>query len=253
MEDIKILYEDDDFICLSKPAGVLVHRAGEHAPRSGERVLTDWLLERYPEVRSVGDDPVLRPGIVHRLDKDTSGILVVARNSDAFSYLKKLFQNHEVKKTYIALVFGVPVKRSDVIRAPIAIKNGSLKRTTRGKNLRLMKEAITGYRTIKQFTFGEREFALLSVTPETGRTHQIRVHLSSIGNPVVGDKLYGASRERLSIAEELGITRQFLHSDTIEFTDRSGRRLSLGDALPPSLSRALDLLLPVQPGQLQGN
>ncbi|MEK7554885.1 MAG: RluA family pseudouridine synthase [Patescibacteria group bacterium] len=250
---IRILFEGVNFLFIGKPAGVLVHRLKSHPPRPGEVILTDWLLERYPEIARVGDDPEFRPGIVHRLDRDTSGIMVIARNQSAFLYLKHLFGRHEVKKTYLALVFGKPSPESGVIEKPIAIKQGSLKRATRGKKLRLSKEALTRYRTISQYEYHGAPFSLLSVFPETGRTHQIRVHLASIGTPVVGDGLYGSTPRRKEFSRALGLDRQFLHAETIEFTDQTGERIRVSDDLPPSLSRVLDQFLPAPEDRLPGS
>ncbi len=244
-EAVRVLYEDEHFLFVHKPAGVLVHRLANLVPRADETILTDWLLAHYPEVRNVGDEPVLRPGIVHRLDRDTSGVMVVARSQQSFAYLKNLFQRHEVEKTYLSLVFGEPSSPSGVIDTAIALKRGSLRRATRGKNLRLPKEARTEYRTVARYEFRGTALTFLAVTPKTGRTHQIRVHLSSVGCPVVGDKIYGVTQERLRFAASLGVERQFLHADTIEFTDEEGKRLRVSDDLPLTLSRALGQLSPV--------
>src|SRR3989344_8368647 len=131
----EIIYEDKNFLVLNKPAGLLVHGPCKS--------LVDWLLVHYPEVKSVGDDPETRPGIVHRLDRETSGTLLVPRNQESYIYFKKLFQSHEVKKTYLALVRGVVHEKEGLINKPLGLKTGSVKRTVFTKNARMIKEAIT--------------------------------------------------------------------------------------------------------------
>ena len=166
MGSIAVIYEDKNFLALYKPAGVLVHEAhsmkheAKNAPRStfpvsGNLTLVDWLIKNYPEVKKVGDPSTssgqvnLRPGIVHRLDKDTSGVILVARNQKYFEYLKNLFQNHRIKKTYLALVWGKLTPRIGVIKKPIFIKGGTIKRTVwRGK---MEKSAVTEYKVLKTF------------------------------------------------------------------------------------------------------
>lgn len=201
--------------------------------RKNEPTLVDWLLENYPEVKKIGDDPAVRPGIVHRLDKETSGVMLVPRDQHYFKYLKSLFQKHEIKKTYLAVVFGKPKKESGVIDAPIGIKTGTLKRTIHSE--KMAKSAVTEYRVLKTFTekdmkesgeSGEWEFSLLEVKPQTGRTHQIRVHLASIGHSIVGDRLYGPKKQ-----PEFA-TRLMLHARSIEFKDEDGSQLVFEAEIP---------------------
>ncbi|MEK7146632.1 MAG: pseudouridine synthase, partial [Patescibacteria group bacterium] len=149
-----VIYETADFVAVNKPAGLLVHRIKlkmENGERGMEPTLVDWLLKKYPEIKNVGDDPKNRPGIVHRLDKDTSGVILIARNQKFFEYLKNLFQNHQIKKTYLALVYGKLQSKTGVIEKPIALKSGSLKRTVRiSDKVRMVKEAVTEYK-VKKF------------------------------------------------------------------------------------------------------
>lgn len=230
MENIGIIYKDSNFLVINKPAGLVMHQAKVAGNRrvSEEKTLADWLLENYPEVRTVGDDPMTRPGIVHRLDKETSGVLVVALNQKTFEYLKSLFQKHLVQKKYVALVDGKIKEKQGTINKPIGIRTGSVKRSV--KSSRMLKEAITEYKLLRYVKLKDRDFSLLEITPKTGRTHQIRVHLASIGHPVIGDKLYGGARSELK-----GVTRQFLHAESIEFTAPDGERMKFEAELPAEL------------------
>jgi 23S rRNA pseudouridine1911/1915/1917 synthase len=239
-KNIDIIYENEDILAINKPAGVLVHRE-ENAPNTAsynkkvekEKVLTDWLLKHYPEIKNVGDNPQIRPGIVHRLDKDTSGVLIVAKNQKTFDYLKSLFQKKEIKKTYLALVYGKLLGKG-VIKKPIGIKPGSIKRSTNAGHLKMIKDAITEYRVLKIFKRGE--FSLLEVTPLTGKTHQIRVHLASIGHPIVGDNLYGRKKQ------EIPLKRQFLHAYSLEFNLQNNGRIKIEADLPYELQEILESL-----------
>ena len=139
MNEPEIIFENSDFVVINKPAGLMVHGArvsskrrgavGVDAVRAAEPTLVDWLIARYPEIKNVGDDPCQRPGIVHRLDKATSGVMIIAKTQASFERLKKLFQEHRMRKTYFALVSGIPKNKKGTIDAPIGIKNGSLKRS----------------------------------------------------------------------------------------------------------------------------
>jgi 23S rRNA pseudouridine1911/1915/1917 synthase len=231
LDGIHIIYENDDFLAVNKPAGVLVHRP-EKGPKASQtgNVLTDWIKEHYPEAKEVGDEPNLRPGIIHRLDEDTSGIVLIAKNQPAFEYLKGLFQKHEVQKTYIALVHGRIAGRGK-IEKPIGLKSGSVKRSVSAPGMKMVKNAVTAYRVLKVLKSGANTYTLLEVTPQTGRTHQIRVHLASIGHPIVGDALYGRPKED----KKLGLARQFLHAGAVEFNLADGSRMKIEAELPEDL------------------
>jgi 23S rRNA pseudouridine1911/1915/1917 synthase len=233
-----VLYEDKNILVLSKPSGLLVHGIfDKNGPKHTEETLVDWLAKKYPETTEVGDrdeDNLIRQqrgGIVHRLDRYTSGVMVVARNQKTFEELKKLFAGRSVKKTYITLVWGRVHEKKGVIDKPISIKDGSVKRTVfKGK---MPREAVTEYETIGHYKKDKDEFTLLRVMPKTGRTHQIRVHLSAIGHEVYGDKLYGKRRDHL----ELG--RQFLHASILEFKIPGGKAHTFESPLPEELSELL--------------
>ncbi len=225
---ISIIYKDDNLIALSKPAGMLVHPSPFSKKSEGQKTVADWLKKHYPEVGSVGDKPEERPGIVHRLDRETSGVLIVARNQKTFGYLKKLFQEHKIKKTYLALLWG-RLEGRGVVDSLIGLKPGTVRRVTRGKNLKMVKEAITEYKVLKNLEKSGEEFTLVELTPKTGRTHQLRVHMKSLNRPVVGDAVYGPK------SNPFGLSRQFLHAKSIEFTKPDGGRLKLEADLPLQL------------------
>ncbi len=219
MDEPEIIYEDKNFIGISKPAGLLVHpthslaMCGIHSINEkmrSEPTLAGWLVRKYPEIKKVGDDPETRPGIVHRLDRETSGVMIVPRNQEYFEYFKNLFKTRQIKKTYLALVSGEPKIKKGIIDKPIGIKNGSVKRSVYSEKMK--KNAVTRYEVKKTFIHGGLPYSLLEVYPETGRTHQIRVHLASIGHPIVGDKLYGGKKQANSPGNLM------LHAYSIEFS-----------------------------------
>ena len=232
MQEPLIIYEDPRFVGVNKPAGWVVHSvSGVKRQAPNGKILTDWLREKYPEIKTVGDDPKTRPGIVHRLDKDVSGVMVVARSQDYFEYLKKLFQEHRVKKFYYALVAGEVKKRHGFIDTPIGVVAGSVKRSIFSHKLE--KEALTEYRVLKKIGDG---LTLLEIQTHTGRTHQIRVHLASIGHPIVGDALYGKSALRPGLT-----ARVYLHAFRVEFATEAGKTLRLEAGLPEEFKKALVL------------
>ncbi len=241
MIEPKVIFENDDFLVLDKPSGLQVHpaRIAKKNVRKGSDgeviknapTLTDWLLEHYPEVKNVGEDPAMRPGIVHRLDKETSGIMIVPKNQKTFEELKLLFQEHKIQKTYIAVVAGVLNKKEGTIDAPIGIKNGTLKRSVFAT--RMLKPAITKYKVLKEFKKDGNTYSLLEVAPETGRTHQIRVHLASIGHPIMGDALYGKKNHPTFAL------RLMLHARKLEFSDDRGNHFEF-DAEPADIHRMIE-------------
>jgi len=225
-EDIplEVLHEDADVIAINKPAGMVVHTgAGQH---SG--TLVNAVLHRFGKLSKVGGD--LRPGIVHRLDRFTSGVILVARNDAAHRHLAGQFASREVEKIYLALVHGRVKNNEGRIMTPIA--RDPVRRTRMTARLANGRHASTTYQVLKRF----KDLTFLEVKIGTGRTHQIRVHLASIGHPVVGDKLYGAPPSPLG--------RYFLHARQITFTSpSSGKRIKLAAPLPRDLE---DYLVSVQ-------
>lgn len=230
---VPIIFEDKDFIVVMKPAGLMVHPVprGRHK----EETLTDILLEKYPELKEVGDKPAERPGVVHRLDRDTSGVLVIARTQQFFEYLKHQFQKSEVKKTYLALVWGrLPQEGS--IDVPIGLKSGTTKRSTQARSMKMVKEAVTEYKTLQRFEYEGEEYSFVQLSPKTGRTHQLRVHLLSVHHPIVGDQIYGRR------SNPWGLARQFLHAESIEFSLPDGRRVRFAADLPEELEAIIGSL-----------
>ncbi|MDD5485991.1 MAG: RluA family pseudouridine synthase [Dehalococcoidales bacterium] len=220
---LDIIYEDDDIIVVDKPAGLSVHPGPGHP----DKTLVNAVLGYAPNV-SGGEEG--RPGIVHRLDKDTSGIIIIARHPKAHLCLVKQFKNREVKKTYIALVKGRLSPETGFIEAPIG-RNRSHRKKMAIAGIKNGREARTGYR-VKEYI---NEFTLLEVMPETGRPHQIRVHLAAIGHPILGDSTYGTGSGVLP--------RQFLHASKIEFRlPSSGKGVVFETPLPPDLEEALAAL-----------
>ncbi|MBI2956022.1 MAG: RluA family pseudouridine synthase [Acidobacteria bacterium] len=230
-EDIalRVLYEDDDLAVIDKPAGLVVH-VGAGVRRG---TLVNALLHRFGRLSSAGGPA--RPGIVHRLDKPTSGVLLVAKNDAAHRHLAEQFRWREVEKRYVALVHGRLPRAHDVIRLPVA--RDLVRRTRMTTRRRLGREAATEYRVLE--TAGS--FTLLEAFPYTGRTHQVRVHFSSLGHPLVGDTLYGAPRLlRWNNRSQPTLDRIFLHAQRLRFRHpRTGEPLEVSAPLPAELEALL--------------
>jgi len=241
-EDIPldVIYEDADLAVVNKPAGMTVH-AGSGKDEAGSKgTLVNALLHRFGSLPEVGG--ALRPGIVHRLDKETSGLIIVAKTDAAHRELARQFAARRVKKTYVALVHGWMKKDHGTVNAPISRDQVRRARmTTRGgRKGRPGRSAITHWRVLKQVEGKYGKFSLLEVQIETGRTHQIRVHLSSIGHPVVGDALYGATRKIPGYGRTASLERNFLHAAAIEFIHPStGKALALEQPMPGELGTFL--------------
>jgi 23S rRNA pseudouridine1911/1915/1917 synthase len=246
---LDIVYEDDDLAIVNKPAGMMVHAgAGTTDDARNRGTLVNALLHHFGTLSAVGGD--LRPGIVHRLDRATSGLMVVAKNDESHRRLAKQFSGREVHKTYIALVHGWPKQDRGTIQS--AISRHSQRRTrmtTRGFGGR---EAVTHYSVQRKIDSPYGKFALVEVKIETGRTHQIRVHMSSLGHPVVGDALYGAPGELRSQSNKrrppgmpatVTLDRNFLHSAVLELTHpQTKKRLRFSRPLPRELENLLERL-----------
>lgn len=249
-----VIAETSDYVVVDKPSGLLVHPTQANETNT----LAAWLLKKYPGIKKVGDDPKVRPGIVHRLDKEASGLLVVARTQKMFIHLKNQFKNRTIEKEYLALVHGKVAKDWDEINFPIAraenaermaarplakakyVSTLAVKGTTESEEGEELapgeKEARTEFFVEKRFV----NFTLLRVIIHTGRMHQIRAHLLAYNHPLVGDPLYFQKKRKRTWDERLG--RLFLHSTELGFTDLNGEKQNFHSPLPEKLHSFLEQL-----------
>jgi 23S rRNA pseudouridine1911/1915/1917 synthase len=248
MPEPQILKQTDDFLVLNKPAGLVVHADG----RTDEPTLCDWLLKNFPEIFGVGEPLRLkganggatidRPGIVHRLDRDTSGVMVVARTQEAFEYLKQQFKDRKVEKTYEAFVYGNIKEDEFTVDEPIGRSKKDFRRWFSGKDAGIRgktRDAVTDFRVLARSKdkSATDTATLVEARPKTGRTHQIRVHLKSIYNPIVADNLYAPDREPI-----LGFKRLALHAKSLRFTDLEGKEVFVESPDPADFEHAKTLL-----------
>jgi 23S rRNA pseudouridine1911/1915/1917 synthase len=241
---LDIVYEDDDLAIINKAAGMMVHAgAGATEDERNRGTLVNALLHHFSTLSAVGGE--MRPGIVHRLDKETSGLIVVAKNDEAHRKLAEQFARRQVKKTYVALVHGWPKKDHGTISASISRDRvRRIRMTTRGSGGR---EAVSHYTVVRHLDTVFGKFSLVAVKIDTGRTHQIRVHMASLGHPVVGDALYGAPREmraRGGRATDEGaaisLPRNFLHAAQLELAHpRTAQPIAVQSPLPAELEAFL--------------
>jgi 23S rRNA pseudouridine1911/1915/1917 synthase len=230
---LDIVYEDPDLLVINKEAGMVVHPAAGH----GEGTLVNALLHHIQDLSGIGGE--LRPGIVHRLDRGTSGLMVVAKNNETHEELARQFHDREVDKEYVALIWGV-LRAGHRIEDPIGRDPVHRKRMT-------TKRAVRARNAVTRITWAEHfpGVALVGVAIATGRTHQIRVHLSSIGHPIVGDALYGGMHRRVppELRAVQKLDRPFLHAAKLAFTHpRDGRPLRFESPLPEDLARVIEQL-----------
>jgi 23S rRNA pseudouridine1911/1915/1917 synthase len=258
-EDIPldVVYEDADLAVVNKPAGMMVHAgSGQNEDARSKGTLVNALLHRFKKLSSTGGD--LRPGIVHRLDKDTSGLIVVAKNDRAHAALGEMFSSRQIRKTYVALVQGAIERPKGTINASVGRDPVRRTRMTTQPNENA-RSAVSHYEVVKRFANRFGKFTLVRVRIETGRTHQIRVHMASIGHPVVGDTLYGGAGQltdqvaaqaaqskaarRKADPERLRLGRNFLHAAKLEFPHpKTGKLLQLEAPLPVELESFLSSL-----------
>jgi 23S rRNA pseudouridine1911/1915/1917 synthase len=235
---LDVVYEDDDLAVINKPAGMMVHAgAGATEDERNRGTLVNALLHRFGALSQVSGES--RPGIVHRLDRATSGLILVAKNDFAHRRLAAQFSGRKVRKQYVALVHGWLKQDSGSISS--AISRDRIRRTRMTTRRSGGREAVTHYKVRERLHTPWGKFSLVELKIDTGRTHQIRVHLASVGHPVVGDTLYGAPREirpqsQAGSLPPLALPRNFLHAAAIEFTHpRGGEVLTFSRPMPPEL------------------
>ncbi len=235
---ISILYEDKDVVVINKPAGLVVHPDG----KTKEKTLVDWILAEYPRTKNVGEPiilndgtEVLRPGIVHRIDRETSGALIIAKNKKSYEFLKEQFKERKVHKVYQAFVYGELKDERGMINRPIGRSPSDFRKwsSTRGARGE-MREAITYFKVLKI----KDGITFVEAMPKTGRTHQIRVHFSAVNHPVIQDELY-APRFYLEKENQLGFKRTALHARQLEITLPSDKLLKITAPYPKDFEEAI--------------
>lgn len=254
---IDILYEDKDVVVIDKPAGMSVHKDGKNE----EYTVADWMLENYPKAKNVGEplmidrtggdrEAIARPGIVHRLDKETSGVMILAKSQKAFEFLKDQFQNHTIQKVYRAFVYGyvadpkasLKTGMRGIINASIGRSPKDVRMWTAGRGAREpLREAVTEYNVLARFTDtedekemkkNEHQFSYVEAYPKTGRTHQIRVHMRYINHPIISDPIYRGVKEKA-----LDFKRLALHAYSISFILPSGKSIKIEAPLPTDFKK----------------
>lgn len=234
---ITILFENKDILVVNKPAGLVVHADG----KTEEVTVADWVLKNYPKMKEVGEptvlsngEKILRPGIVHRIDRETSGLLLLAKNQKTFEFLKKQFQDRTIEKTYLAFVSGELKNKKGIISQAIGRSSNDFRKWTSGKGARgTLRDALTEYITLET----GKGYSYVEVHPKTGRTHQIRVHFTYIQHPVVGDPLYAPKH-----GYALGFERLALHAFQIKFMLPNEKEMTLEAPIPLDFKNALKML-----------
>lgn len=240
---MKIIFEDKDFVVIDKPADKVAHTGA-----AGETdTVSDWLVSQYPEIKKMPWPDVARIGIVHRLDKDTSGLMILAKSPESLEKMQALFQSREVEKKYLALVFGKLGKEEGEITGLIG-RDPHARRQQISKTIHFdfepgkVREAQTFYRVIKEYRYHNYDLTLVEATLETGRMHQIRVHFKSIGHPVIGDQTYNIKHSR-TLSKLLNLDRQFLHSHRMEFDNPFSKQHQIFESeLPEDLKAIIEKL-----------
>lgn len=246
----EIIYEDEDIIAVNKPAGLVVHPDG----RTKESSVSDWFAQKYPGSVDVGEPIIIRdegsiknskfetreliprPGVVHRIDRDTSGVLLLAKTRKGHTHLKEQFQNREIEKVYHAFVHGYVKEDRGTINLPIGRSTSNFKKWSAQRGARGEKrDAFTYFEVLKRDS--NKEFTFVEIKPKTGRTHQIRVHFQAIHHPIIGDPLYAPKKPRL-----LGFERLALHARRIGFKNLNNEKIFIEAPYPEDFKRALDII-----------
>ncbi len=239
-----VIAEEVDYLIINKPAGLMVHGDG----RATGETLVDQLLRAYPEIQGVGEDwtreaqggeqVIPRSGIVHRLDRDTSGVMIIPRTQEFFDHIKKQFQEHTIAKVYRAFVYGSVRNDTGTIDAPIGKSSADFRRWSAQRGARgMMRSAITDYRVLHRFTDNlGNNYSYVEFRPQTGRTHQIRVHAKYMNHPIVADTLYAG---KLAQGPSLDFARHALHAVQISLVDLSGKLCTYEVPLPPDFQNAV--------------
>jgi 23S rRNA pseudouridine1911/1915/1917 synthase len=231
-----ILYEDADVLVIDKPAGLVVHSDG----RTEESTLSDWVLEKYPTLKDVGGMHTLdsgryapRAGILHRLDRETSGVIIIAKNDETFYFIQRQFLDRSIEKIYNAIVYGKLEQKEGVIDLPIGRSRSDFRKWTTGDDARgTLRPALTEYRVLKE----SGEFSLLELRPKTGRTHQLRVHLLALAHPILCDSRYETPCA-------LGFTRLALHAATLILKLPNGETRTFTAPPPPDFTTTLSAFI----------
>lgn len=239
--NLEILYENKEYLVINKQAGIVVHPGEGKTHQKG--TIVNAILDKISKkmLASKDKEQTKRPGIVHRLDKDTSGALIIAKTEFAYNFFIQQFKERKVKKEYIALIFGKPIHAEGKIDSPIGRSNKNRKKMTIGST---GKEAITEYETKKTIKIEENLcVSLVKIKIPTGRTHQIRVHFSAIGHPVVGDTIYGNKKLNEKFQEKFQIQIQFLHAEKISFVPpREKSKKTITAPLPKEMNKIITTL-----------
>ena len=235
---VPILYEDKDVVVINKPAGLVVHPDG----KTKEKTLVDWIIKNYPRAKNVGEPTVLsdgtkilRSGIVHRIDRDTSGVLIIAKNKKSYEFLKQQFQDRKVHKVYNAFIYGNLNEERGMIDRPIGRSTTDFRKWSAQRNVRgEMREAVTYFKVLAR----KDGFSFVEAMPKTGRTHQIRVHFKAINYPIVHDDLY-ATKFFLEQKNQLGFKRMALHARELEIEIPSGKTVKVTAPYPEDFEKAV--------------
>lgn len=233
-----IILETNSFVVINKPAGLVVHGDG----KTDELTLVGWIIKNYPEIKGIGEPMLVdgktldRPGIVHRLDRETSGAIIIVKNQKAFEFFKQQFKDHKIQKEYHAFVWGHFKETSGVVNVPIGRSSGDFRRWQAGRGIRgEEREAMTRWEVVSSFVDENNEnFSLMRLFPKTGRTHQLRVHMKYLQKPIVSDSLYAATKPNA-----LGFDRVALHARKISFTDLNGQEITVEAPYPADFQSAI--------------